>query len=147
MSMQNYMRVAAQTADRHYQGGADIVIVGNGIAGLTAAIEARRFAPDIRIAMITEQYHPTINTPALKQFAIGKLDREQLLAYPVGTERAQRIQMIHGRDDRLWFTATGHGERGKWSSCLSSRPRFRWCTDAPPTPGLYEPASKAERSR
>ena len=101
MSMQNYMRVAAQTADRHYQGGADIVIVGNGIAGLTAAIEARRFAPDIRIAMITEQCHPTINTPSLKQFTIGKLDREQLLAYPVGTERAQRIQMIHGRVEEI----------------------------------------------
>ena len=101
MSMQNYMRVAAQTADRHYQGGADIVIVGNGIAGLTAAIEARRFAPDIRIAMITEQCHPTINTPALKQFTMGKLDREQLLAYPVGTERAQRIQMIHGRVEEI----------------------------------------------
>jgi NAD(P)H-nitrite reductase large subunit len=101
MSMQNYMRVAAKTADRHYQGGADIVIVGNGIAGLTAAIEARRFAPDIRIAMITEQCHPTINTPALKQFVMGKLDREQLLAYPVGTERAQRIQIIHGRVEEI----------------------------------------------
>src|SRR5207237_8078131 len=111
MSMQNYMRVAAQTADRHYQVGAEIVIVGNGIAGLTAAIEARRFAPDIRIAMITEQYHPTINTPALKQFAIGKLDREQLLAYPVGTERAQRIQMIDGRFEGL----SGQG-RPDWAS-------------------------------
>src|SRR2546430_16036706 len=97
MSMQNYMRVAAQTADRHYQGGADIVIVGNGIAGLTAPTEARRFAPDIRIAMITEPYHPTINTPALQQFAIGKLYREQLLAYPVSTARAQRIQLMHRR--------------------------------------------------
>lgn len=62
--------------------GADIVIIGNGIAGLTAAVEARRLAPDKRIVIITEQIHPTINTPALKQFAIGKLTREQLLAYP-----------------------------------------------------------------
>ena len=72
---------------------ADIVIVGNGIAGLTAAVDARRLAPDKRIIMITEQSHPTINTPALKQFAIGKLDREQLLAYPAGTERAQLIHV------------------------------------------------------
>ncbi|HEY6407954.1 MAG TPA: FAD-dependent oxidoreductase [Ktedonobacteraceae bacterium] len=71
--------------------------MGNGIAGLTAAIEARRLAPALRIAIITEQSHPTINTPALKQFAIGKLQREQLLAYPIGTERAQQIQVIHGR--------------------------------------------------
>src|SRR5260221_8656334 len=80
---------------------AEIVIVGNGIAGQTAAIEARRHAPDKRIVMITEQSHPTINTPALKQFAIGKLTREQLLAYPAGTERAQRIHVIIGRVEEI----------------------------------------------
>ncbi len=76
---------------------ADIVIVGNGIAGLTAAIEARRLAPGISIVMITDQCHPTIHTPALKQFAIGKIAQEQLLAYPAGTERLQRIHMVNAR--------------------------------------------------
>ena len=76
---------------------ADIVIVGNGIAGLTAAVEARRLSPGARIVIITEQCHPTINTPALKQFAIGRLTQEQLLAYPAGTERAQRIHVINAR--------------------------------------------------
>jgi NADPH-dependent 2,4-dienoyl-CoA reductase/sulfur reductase-like enzyme len=80
---------------------ADIVIVGNGISGLTAAVEARRLAPDRRIVMITKQNHPTINTPALKQFAIGKLTREQLLAYPAGTERAQRIHVINARVEEI----------------------------------------------
>src|SRR5437763_14210439 len=80
---------------------AEIVIVGNGIAGQTAAIEARRLAPHKRIVMITEQSHPTINTPALKQFAIGKLTREQLLAYPAGTERAQRIHVINARVEEI----------------------------------------------
>ncbi len=80
---------------------ADIVIVGNGITGLTAAVEARRLAPERRIVMITEQNHPTINTPALKQFAIGKLTREQLLAYPAGTERAQRIHVINARVEEI----------------------------------------------
>src|SRR5215469_802550 len=80
---------------------ADIVIVGNGIAGQTAAIEARRLAPDKSIVMITGQSHPTINTPALKQFAIGKLTREQLLAFPAGTERAQRIHVVNGRVEEI----------------------------------------------
>jgi len=80
---------------------AEIVIVGNGITGLTAAVEARRLAPDKRIVVITEQNHPTINTPALKQFAIGKLTREQLLAYPAGTERAQRIHVINARVEEI----------------------------------------------
>ncbi|MEO8971252.1 MAG: FAD-dependent oxidoreductase [Ktedonobacteraceae bacterium] len=77
--------------------GAHIVIVGNGITGLTAAIAARRAAPHKGIIMVTEQSHPTINTPALKQFAIGKLEREQLLAYQGGTERNNNIQLVHGR--------------------------------------------------
>lgn len=76
---------------------ADIVIVGNGIAGLTAAIEARRLALSMSIVMITDQCHPTIHTPALKQFAIGKIAQEQLLAYPAGTERMQRIHMVNAR--------------------------------------------------
>ena len=80
---------------------AEIVIVGNGIAGLTAAVEARKLAPDKRIVIITKQNHPTINTPALKQFAIGKLTREQLLAYPAGTERAQRIHIINTRVEEI----------------------------------------------
>lgn len=80
---------------------ADLVIVGNGIAGLTAAVEARRLAPDRRVVIITEQSHPTINTPALKQFAIGKLDREQLLAYPAGTEQAQFIHVINARAEEI----------------------------------------------
>ena len=80
---------------------AEIVIVGNGIAGLTAAVEARRLASGKRIVMITDQNHPTINTPALKQFAIGKLTREQLLAYPAGTERAQRIHVINARVEEI----------------------------------------------
>lgn len=80
---------------------ADLVIVGNGIAGLTAAIEVRKLAPEMRILMITEQSHPTINTPALKQFAIDKLSRDQLLAYPAGTERAQLIHIINARVEEI----------------------------------------------
>ncbi|HLZ60322.1 MAG TPA: FAD-dependent oxidoreductase [Ktedonosporobacter sp.] len=84
-----------------YLDRADIVIVGNGIAGLTAAIEARHLAPDKRIVIITDQMHPTINTPALKQFAIAKLAREQLLAYPAGTERTERIHVVTARVEEI----------------------------------------------
>jgi NAD(P)H-nitrite reductase large subunit len=80
---------------------ADIVIIGNGIAGLTAAIEARRYDPDKRIVMITDQLHPTIHTPALKQFAINKLEREQLLAYPPGTERSERIYIVNAHVEEI----------------------------------------------
>ena len=80
---------------------ADLVIVGNGIAGLTAAMEARRLAPDRSIVIMTSQSHPTINTPALKQFAVGKLTREQLLAYPAGNERSQRMHVVHAHVEEI----------------------------------------------
>ncbi len=86
---------------RSYVESADIVIIGNGIAGLTAAVEARRLDPDARIVIITDQCHPTNNTPALKQFATGKLEREQLLAYPAGTEREQRIHVIQAHVESI----------------------------------------------
>ena len=86
---------------QHISDCADIVIIGNGIAGLTTAVEARRLASETRIAIITDQCHPTINTPALKQFAIGKLTQEQLLAYPAGTERAQRIRVINAQVEAI----------------------------------------------
>src|SRR5579883_403949 len=95
MSRQNAPGIAK------YVDRAGIVIIGNGIAGLTAAVEARRLAPNERIAIITDQSHPTINTPALKQFAIGKLAREQLLAYPAGTERAQMIHVVNARVESI----------------------------------------------
>ena len=81
--------------------GAHIVIVGNGIAGLTAAVAARRVAPHKGIILVTDQSHPTINTPSLKQFATGKLEREQLLAYPAGTERNNAIQVVHERVEEI----------------------------------------------
>lgn len=80
---------------------ADIVIIGNGITGLTAALEARRLAPDKSIVIMTSQSHPTINTPALKQFAIGKVTREQLLAYPPGTERLQRVHVVKAHVEEI----------------------------------------------
>src|SRR5258708_8170143 len=93
---------AMPTMERKYKvESADIVVIGNGIAGLTAAVEARRLSPTAQIAIITEQAHPTINTPALKQFAIGKLTQEQLLAYPTGTARAQRIHVMNARAEGI----------------------------------------------
>ena len=92
----------ALVINRQYQAeGADIVIVGNGIAGLTAAVETRRLAPGASIVIISEQSYPTINTPALKQFAIGKLTQKQLLAYPAGTERTQDIHVINARVEEI----------------------------------------------
>jgi NADPH-dependent 2,4-dienoyl-CoA reductase/sulfur reductase-like enzyme len=114
--------VTAIEARSPYQDRADIVIVGNGIAGLTSALEARSIAPEKHIVIITEQSHPTIHTPALKQFATGKLTQEQLLAFPAGTERTQQIEMINARVEEIKsrgkFVCLNDGQAFGYSSLL-----------------------------
>ncbi|HVB61307.1 MAG TPA: NAD(P)/FAD-dependent oxidoreductase, partial [Ktedonobacteraceae bacterium] len=107
---------------------ADIVIIGNGIAGLTAAMEARRLAPAASIVIISEQCHPTIHTPALKQFALGKLAQEQLLAYPAGTERGQRIHVVNARVEGInagskYLTLQGNRHFGYGSLLIATGSR------------------------
>ncbi len=82
-------------------GYADILVIGNGIAGLAAAVESRRYAPDADILIVTEQNYPTINTPALKHFGAGLLEVEQLLAYPPGIERQLGIGIVNLRANKL----------------------------------------------
>jgi len=95
-------RASGPVARRALRAGyADMLVIGNGIAGLAASVEARRYAPDADILIVTEQNYPTINTPALKQFGAGLLDVEQLLAYPPGTERELGIGMVNLRASKL----------------------------------------------
>ncbi len=88
-------------ADGARVGTADLVVVGNGIAGCIAAMDTRAYAPDARIVVITEQNHPTINTPALKQFGAGRLELDDLLAYTAGTEQQLGITVVHQRVTKL----------------------------------------------
>lgn len=91
-----------QLAKRALRSGyADIVIVGNGIAGLTAAVEARHHARDASILIVTEQNHPTINTPALKQFGAGRVEVGQLPAFPPGTEQQLGVGVLNLRAERI----------------------------------------------
>ncbi|HKS69120.1 MAG TPA: NAD(P)/FAD-dependent oxidoreductase [Ktedonobacterales bacterium] len=83
------------------RGRVDILIIGNGIAGCAAAMQARQHEPGAEILVVTEQPHPTINTPALKQFGAGHLELEQLLAQPPGTERRLRIGVIQQHVERI----------------------------------------------
>ena len=122
MNRQKVFGAFARDTRSPYGDRADIVIVGNGIAGLTTALEARRLAPEKRIVIITEQSHPTINTPALKQFAVGKLTQEQLLAYPAGTERTHQIEVMNARVEEIKskgkFVYLGDGQGFGYGSLL-----------------------------
>jgi NAD(P)H-nitrite reductase large subunit len=75
---------------------AEILILGNGIAGMTAAREAHRQKSAARIVMLTAHNHPTIYMPALKHYLSGRLPREQLVATPPDMERATQISLLRG---------------------------------------------------
>ncbi len=80
---------------------ADVVIVGFGIAGMTAAREAHRMTPQASIAIVSAQNHPTIYYPALKQFLMGRLGREQLVAIPPDMERIQQIAVLRATVEQV----------------------------------------------
>lgn len=100
-----HVAASARPADRADR--ADVLIVGNGIAGCIAAMETRQYAPDANVLIVTEQNHPTINTPALKQFGAGRIQLEQLLAYPAGIEQELGINVLNQRATAL-DAATHH---------------------------------------
>ena len=80
---------------------ADLIIVGNGIAGMTAALEMRALAPQKRVLVITNQTYPTIHTPALKNFITGKVMQDQLLAYPMESVLTHEITLLHGHMEQI----------------------------------------------
>ena len=63
---------------------ADLIIVGNGIAGMTAALEMRALAPQKRVLVITNQTYPTIHTPALKKLYYGQSNAGSIAGIPHG---------------------------------------------------------------
>jgi NAD(P)H-nitrite reductase large subunit len=101
MHTSNTSPISASRQDASKLERADLVIIGNGIAGLTAAVETCRLAPTTSVVVVSDQQYPTINTPALKQYAAGKLEPEQLLAFPQGIERGLGIHVVHGHVERI----------------------------------------------
>jgi len=80
---------------------ADVVVIGNGIAGMFAARAAHRTAPHLNLAIVTRRNHPTIYTPALRHFLMGKVGREQLVAVPPDMERIQNLSVIRASVERI----------------------------------------------
>ena len=142
---------------------ADVVIVGFGIAGMTAAREAHRMAPQASIAIVSAQNHPTIYYPALKQFLMGRLGREQLVAIPPDMERIQQIAVLRAtveqiatREKRVQLDrrakhqlrqlAARHRSALQRTSGDAARKRFRWRDNGLLPHRLFRPAQETGRS-
>ncbi len=73
------------------------VIIGNGIAGVTAAEILRREDPACAITIIADDPFPAYYRPALKDFLGGRLPAEKLWARPATFYQQQHIRFIAAR--------------------------------------------------
>lgn len=80
---------------------ADLVIVGNGIAGMSAAVEARRLDSRLPIVLLTQHNHSTIIAPALKHYLLGRVRRADLLAFPAGTEQKVGLHVMRAQVEAI----------------------------------------------
>jgi NADPH-dependent 2,4-dienoyl-CoA reductase/sulfur reductase-like enzyme len=78
-----------------------LLILGNGIAGVTAARHARRLAPAARITVVSDETAHPFSRPALMYLYSGHLTRGQTRLYADGFWAANRIARVHDRAVRL----------------------------------------------
>ncbi len=71
-----------------------LIIIGGGIAGLTAASSARRQWPGAQIAVVEADPHLAYNKIALGAFAAGKSPRDRLRLLPPLSLERQRIETV-----------------------------------------------------
>ena len=69
------------------------LILGNGIAGLTAAETIRDTLPDAEITMLTDEGEPTYARPLLSKVYLKTLNKERLYVHPMEWYAEQRIDL------------------------------------------------------
>ncbi len=73
------------------------LIIGNGIAGITAAEMLRAEAPGATIGIVADDPRPVYYRPALKDYLAGRVDEEKLWARPVRLYQEQKIFFLSER--------------------------------------------------
>ena len=73
------------------------LIIGNGIAGVTAAGTLRAEDNGAQITMIANDAQPAYYRPALKDYLAGRVPQEKLWARPASFYQQLRIQCIADR--------------------------------------------------
>ena len=116
------------------------VVIGNGIAGQTAAEELRKADADASIVMIAAERHPLYNRVALPRYLRGQVRREKVLMRTV-EDYANRNLEIHFEtwateiDPRAKVVHTNRGQEFPYDALLiatGGRPK------PPPWPGSDE---------
>ncbi|HXD81885.1 MAG TPA: FAD-dependent oxidoreductase [Candidatus Acidoferrum sp.] len=116
------------------------VVIGNGIAGQTAAEELRKSDADATIVMLAAERHPLYNRVALPRYLRGQVRREKVLMRTV-EDYANRNLEIHFEtwateiDPRSKVVHTNRGQKFPYDALLiatGGRPK------PPPWPGSDE---------
>lgn len=74
----------------------DIVIIGNGLAGLTAAKEARLRNKRANITIYTEEKHPTYNRPMLIDYVLDDYNHDHFIIEGEDFYEDQNIHVVYG---------------------------------------------------
>jgi NAD(P)H-nitrite reductase large subunit len=75
----------------------EYVIIGNGIAGVTAAETLRAGDPSCSLTIVADDPFPVYYRPGLKDFLGGHMPEEKLWARPTTFYSDQRVRFIRGR--------------------------------------------------
>jgi NADPH-dependent 2,4-dienoyl-CoA reductase/sulfur reductase-like enzyme len=108
----------------------DLVIVGNGVAGITCALETRKRDPSANITVVGGETDHIFSRTALMYAFMDKLQRRELEPYERSTWQRERINLV--RDWVVDVDAAGHtvtlqgGKKLPWDRlvlALGARPR------------------------
>jgi NAD(P)H-nitrite reductase large subunit len=78
-----------------------LIIIGNGIAGISALQEARQRDPEARITLIGNEDSPYYYRASLTEWITGDLTDESILARTPDFYQNLHIETIHGRVERV----------------------------------------------
>jgi len=113
-----------------------IVIIGGGIAGYEAAINARKTDPKADILMLTEEEHPLYTACALADYVSGEIPRQRLFLANLEDYKKNNIEIMFSTRVNRWIpdtsTITGNDKEVRYDKLIiatGSRPFF------PPIPG------------
>lgn len=74
----------------------NIIILGGGIAGTTAAEELRKLNADVSITIIEQEFHPVYSRVLLPHYIKGKIPREKVFLKTFDWYAAQNIELMAG---------------------------------------------------
>ena len=77
------------------------LIIGSGVAGISAAEAIRKSEPDSAITIATDDQHGYYSRPGLAYYLTGEVPGEQLFSYPPQAYKKLNAKFVRGRATRI----------------------------------------------